>query len=77
MVMFEHAKISHPKPKNKRGLIIAIDLCKFNSMACIYDSETQEQQLETLATFAATWKSLSWSAALTKMRGCGRTLGSV
>ena len=31
-------------------IIIAIDLGKFKSVACIYDTQTQEQQFETLAT---------------------------
>ena len=31
-------------------LIIAIDLGKFNSVACIYNTQTQKQQFETLAT---------------------------
>ena len=31
-------------------LIIAIDLGKFNSVACLYNTQTQKQQFETLAT---------------------------
>ena len=54
-------------------LIIAIDLGKFNSMACIYDSETQEQQLETLATERGFFKCLfnSYSPDLVVVEACG------
>ena len=47
---FAHAKIIHPKPKEESMLIIAIDLGKFNSVACLYNTQTQKQQFETLAT---------------------------
>lgn len=54
-------------------VIIAIDLGKFNSMACVYDSETQEQQLETLATERGYVKSLfnSYSPDLVVVEACG------
>jgi hypothetical protein len=38
--------------------ILAIDLGKFNSMACIYDNETQEQQFETVSTERGFFKTL-------------------
>ena len=50
VVVFAHATIIHPKPKEESMLIIAIDLGKFNSAACIYNTQTQKQQFETLAT---------------------------
>ena len=40
--MFEHAALNIPKRENKVLNIIAMDLGKFNSMACFYDSETGE-----------------------------------
>lgn len=54
-------------------LIIAIDLGKFNSMACIYDTETQEQQLETLATERGFFQTLfnSYSPDLVVVEACG------
>ena len=36
VVVFAHATIIHPKPKEESMLIIAIDLGKFNSVACLY-----------------------------------------
>ena len=40
VVVFAHATIIHPKPKEESMLIIAIDLGKFNSVACIYNTQT-------------------------------------
>ena len=37
-----HATISHPKPKEDSIFIIAIDLGKFNSVAYLYNTQTQK-----------------------------------
>ena len=54
-------------------IIIAIDLGKFNSMACVYDDQTQETQLETLVTERGFFKTLfnSYSADLVVVEACG------
>ena len=54
-------------------IIIAIDLGKFNSMACICDTETQDQQLETLATERGFFRMLfnSYSLDLVVVEACG------
>ncbi len=54
-------------------IIIAIDLGKFNSMACIYDSEREETQFETLATERGYFKAVinSYSPDLVVVEACG------
>jgi hypothetical protein len=54
-------------------IIMAIDLGKFNSMACMYNKDTQEQQLETLATERGFFKTLfnSYSPDLVVVEACG------
>lgn len=54
-------------------IIMAIDLGKFNSMGCIYDNETQEQQFETLATERGYFKTVlnSYSPDLVVVEACG------
>ena len=46
VVVFAHTTIIHPKPKEESMLIIAIDLGKFNSVACLYNTQTQKQQFD-------------------------------
>ena len=73
VVVFEHATIFPPKPKEKQMIIMAIDLGKFNSMACIYDNQTQEQQFETVSTERGFFKTLfnSYSPDLVVVEACG------
>ena len=54
-------------------IIIAIDLGKFNSMACVYDNETQNTQFETLATERSFFRTLfnSYSPDLVVVDACG------
>ena len=54
-------------------IIMAIDLGKFNSMACIYDNQTQEQQFETVSTERGFFKTLfnSYSPDLVVVEACG------
>lgn len=54
-------------------IIVAIDLGKFNSMACVYDSDSQETQFETLATERGFFKSLfnGYSPDLVVVEACG------
>ena len=54
-------------------IIIAIDLGKFNSMACVYDNETQNTQFETLATERGFFRTLfnSYSPDLVVVEACG------
>ena len=53
--------------------IIAIDLGKFNSMACIYDMDSQDQLFETLATERGFFRTLlnSYSPDLVVVEACG------
>jgi transposase len=52
---------------------MAIDLGKFNSMACVYDKDTQEQQFETVATERGFFKTLlnSYCPELVVVEACG------
>lgn len=54
-------------------IIMAIDLGKFNSMACIYDNQTQEQQFETVSTERGFFKTLfkTWSLLKPVARAAG------
>ena len=54
-------------------LIIAIDLGKFNSVACLYHTETQKQQFETLATDRGFFETLfkTYSPELVVVEACG------
>ncbi len=54
-------------------IIMAIDLGKFNSMACINDTDTQEQQLETVSTERGYFRTLfnSYSPDLVVVEACG------
>lgn len=54
-------------------IIVAIDLGKFNSVSCIYDSETQETHFETLATERGFFRTLinSYSPDLVVVEACG------
>jgi len=49
--MFEHAIIKPFKTKDSVTNIMAIELGKFNSRACAYDSNNEEQQFETISTW--------------------------
>ena len=50
MVVLEHATYFPPKPKDKQMIIMAIDLGKYKSMVCYYNTETQEYTFETVTT---------------------------
>jgi len=54
-------------------LIIAIDLGKFNSVACIYDTETREQRFETVATERGFFQTLfkTYNPNLVVVEACG------
>ena len=54
-------------------LIIAIDLGKFNSVACIYNTQTQKQQFETLATDRGFFETLfkTYNPDLVVVEACG------
>jgi len=54
-------------------LIIAIDLGKFNSVACIYNTENQEQQFETLSTDRGFFETLfkTYKPNLVVVEACG------
>ena len=73
VVVFAHATIIHPKPKEESMLIIAIDLGKFNSVACIYNTQTQKQQFETLATDRGFFETLfkTYNPDLVVVEACG------
>ena len=79
VVAFAHATISHPKPKEESMLIIAIDLGKFNSVAFLYNTQTQTQQLETLATDRGFFETLfkTYNPDLVVVEACGPAVGSV
>ncbi len=53
--------------------IIAIDLGKFNSVACIYNTETQEQRFETVATERGFFETLfkTYTPNLIVVEACG------
>ena len=53
--------------------IIAIDLGKFNSVACIYNTQTQKQQFETLATDRGFFETLfkTYNPDLVVVEACG------
>ena len=53
--------------------IIAIDLGKFNSVACIYNPQTQETHFETIATERGFFETLfkSYSPQLVVVEACG------
>lgn len=73
VVVFAHATNFHPKPKDKQMIIIAIDLGKFKSVACILNTETQEQQFETLGTERGFFQTLfkTYQADLVVVEACG------
>ena len=54
-------------------LIIAIDLGKFNSVACIYNTQTKKQQFETLATDRGFFETLfkTYKPDLVVVEACG------
>ena len=54
-------------------LIIAIDLGKFNSVACLYNTQTQKQQFETLATDRGFFETLfkTYNPDLVVVEACG------
>ena len=54
-------------------LIIAIDLGKFNSVACLYNTQTQKQQFETLATDRGFFETLfkTFNPDLVVVEACG------
>lgn len=45
-----HATYFHPKPKDKQIMIMAFDLGKFNSVMCLYNTNTKEMAIETVGT---------------------------
>ena len=54
-------------------LIIAIDLGMFNSVACLYNTQTQKQQFETLATDRGFFEALfkTYIPVLVVVQACG------
>ena len=54
-------------------LIIAIDLGKFNSVACLYNTQTQKHQFETLATDRGFFETLfkTYTPDLVVVEACG------
>ena len=54
-------------------IIMAIDLGKFNSMVCVYDNVTGEQQFETVSTERGFFRTLfnSYSPELVVTEACG------
>ena len=58
MVVFEHATYFHPKPKDTLMNIMAFDLGKFNSMMCLYETNTKTMTMETVGTQREYFRSL-------------------
>ncbi len=77
VVVFEHATIFHPQPKDKDMNIMAIDLGKFNSTMCLHETSKQTYELETVATERGYFRSLlvNHTPDLVVVEACGPSGG--